>query len=175
MAEKYRFHKDGLFFITITVVGWIDVFTRKEYADDIIKNLNFCIDQKGLEVYEFCIMPSHIHMICSARNGEVGKIIKDFKSFTAKEMIKLIENNPQESRKEWLLYLFRYFAKGQADKSNFQFWQHNSHPISLESNKWIEEKTNYIWYNPVKAGIVDEPQHYIYSSANPFTELKIIC
>ena len=175
MSHKYKFHQNGLFFITMTVVGWIDIFTRKEYADEIIKNLNFCIDEKGLEIFEFCIMPSHIHMICSAKDGNAGKIIKDFKSFTAKEIIRLIENNPQESRKEWLLYLFKYFAKGNGGHSNFQLWQHGSHPISLESNEWIEEKTNYIWYNPVKAGIVAEPQHYVYSSANSITELKIIC
>ncbi|WAC15051.1 REP-associated tyrosine transposase [Dyadobacter pollutisoli] len=173
MSEKYRFHKDGLFFVTMTVVGWIDVFTRKKYADEIIKNLNYCIEHKGLEVYEFCIMSNHLHLICSAKDGEVGKVIRDFKSFTAKEIIRLIDENPQESRKEWLLYMFRYFAKGSSPKCEFQFWQHHNHPIWLESRRFILQRTRYIWNNPVKAGIVSEPQHYIYSSANPDTELKL--
>ncbi|WP_439582943.1 REP-associated tyrosine transposase [Dyadobacter bucti] len=175
MSEKYRFYEGGLFFVTMTVVGWIDVFTRHAYADDIIKNLNYCIDHKGLEVYEFCIMSNHIHLICAAKEGYVGEIIRDFKSFTAKEIIRLIQENPRESRKEWLLYMFRYFAKGSSPKCEFQFWQHKNHPIWLESNKFINQKTAYIWNNPVKAGIVREPQHYIYSSANPDTKLKIIC
>jgi putative transposase len=174
MSEKYRFHKDGLFFVTMTVVGWIDVFTRKKYADEIIKNLNYCIEHKGLEIYEFCIMSNHLHLICSAKDGEVGKVIRDFKSFTAKEIIRLIDENPQESRKEWLLYMFRYFAKGSSPKCEFQFWQHHNHPIWLESRKFILQRTRYIWNNPVKAGIVSEPQHYTYSSANPDTELKIM-
>ncbi|MEO6284381.1 MAG: transposase [Dyadobacter sp.] len=173
MSEKYRFHKDGLFFVTMTVVGWIDVFTRKKYADEIIKNLNYCIEHKGLEVYEFCIMSNHLHLICSVKDGEVGKVIRDFKSFTAKEIIRLIDENPQESRKEWLLYMFRYFAKGSSPKCEFQFWQHHNHPISLVSKRFILQRTRYIWNNPVKAGIVSEPQHYIYSSANPDTELKL--
>ncbi|NIJ55166.1 REP-associated tyrosine transposase [Dyadobacter arcticus] len=174
MSEKYKFHKDGLFFVTITVVGWIDVFTRKKYADEIIKNLNYCIEHKGLEVYEFCIMSNHLHLICSAKDGEVGKLVRDFKSFTAKEIIRLIDENPQESRKEWLLYMFRYFAKGSSPMCEFQFWQHSNHPVSLVSRKFIIQRTRYIWNNPVKAGIVIEPQHYIYSSANPDTELKIM-
>lgn len=174
MSEKYRFYEGGLFFVTMTVVGWIDVFTRHVYADDIIKNLNYCIDHKGLQVYEFCIMSNHIHLICAAKNGRVGAIIRDFKSFTAKEIIRLIQEIPCESRKEWLLYMFRYFAKGSSPKCEFQFWQHKNHPISLESNEFIRQRTKYIWYNPVKAGIVQEPQHYIYSSANPNTKLKII-
>jgi putative transposase len=173
MSEKYRFHKDGLFFVTMTVVGWIDVFTRKKYADEIIKNLNYCIEHKGLEIYEFCIMSNHLHLICSAKDGEVGKVIRDFKSFTAKEIIRSIDENPQESRKEWLLYMFRYFAKGSSPKCEFQFWQHHNHPVWLESRKFILQRTRYIWNNPVKAGIVSEPQHYIYSSANPDTELKL--
>jgi putative transposase len=157
----------------MTVVGWIDVFTRKKYADEIIKNLNYCIEHKGLEIYEFCIMSNHLHLICSAKDGEVGKVIRDFKSFTAKEIIRSIDENPQESRKEWLLYMFRYFAKGSSPKCEFQFWQHHNHPVWLESRKFILQKTRYIWNNPVKAGIVSEPQHYIYSSANPDTELKL--
>ena len=173
MSEKYKFHKDGLFFVTMTVVGWIDVFTRKKYADEIIKNLNYCIDKKGLQVYEFVIMSNHIHMVCAADDGEVGRIIRDFKSFTAKEIIRLIDENPSESRKEWLLYMFRYFAKGTSPKCEFQFWQHRNHPISLESPHFTMQKINYILENPVKAGIVKKAEHYIYSSANPKTELKL--
>ncbi|MCE6991294.1 REP-associated tyrosine transposase [Dyadobacter sp. CY323] len=173
MSEKYKFHKHGLFFVTMTVVGWIDVFTRKKYADEIIKNLNYCIDNKGLEVYHFCIMSNHIHLICSAEDGEVGRIIRDFKSFTTKEIIRQIAENPYESRKEWMLYMFRYFAKGSSPKCEFQFWQHTNHPVWLESNRFMLQKTRYILNNPVKAGIVSEPEHYIYSSANPKTELKL--
>jgi putative transposase len=174
MSEKYRFYEGGLFFITMTVVGWIDVFTRKKYADEIIKNLNYCIDHKGLEVYEFCIMSNHVHMICSAKDGQVGRIIRDFKSFTAKEIIRLIEENPVESRKEWMLYMFRFFAKKTSPKCEFQFWLHSNHPVALESNYRLKQRAGYIWYNPVKAGIVREPQHYFYSSANPNTTLKIV-
>jgi len=155
MAEKYKFHKDGLFFVTLTIVGWIDLFTRKEYCDEIIRNLNVYIARKGLRVYAFCIMPSHIHMICDAESGEVGPIMRDFKSYTAKQLLRLIQENADESRREWLLYLFRYFASRQVNNSEFQVWQHHNHPISLESNRWIDQKIKYIHQNAVQAGLVN--------------------
>lgn len=55
------------YFITLTIVGWIDIFTRKAYVDNLIKNLKFCQNKKGLEIFECAIMrnaaqPSHIYI-----------------------------------------------------------------------------------------------------------------
>ncbi|MGZ5282875.1 MAG: REP-associated tyrosine transposase [Bacteroidia bacterium] len=173
MSEKYKTYEGGLFFVTLTVVGWIDVFTRSEYCDEIIKNLNFCIEKKGLHVYAFVIMSNHLHLIASVDQGLLSAVLRDFKSFTAKSIINMINENPQESRKEWLLYMFEYFAKGNKHNSQYQFWQHNNHPIDLVSNKFIDQRVNYIHENPVKANLVNETQNYIYSSANPFTTLRL--
>ena len=68
----------------------------------------------------------------------------------------MIESSQEESRKEWLLYMFKYFAKHNKHNTVYQFWQQNNHPIDLVSNKWIEEKTTYIHQNPVKARIIEE-------------------
>lgn len=173
MSEKYKFYKDGLFFVTLTIVGWIDLFTRKQYCDEIIRNLNVCIAKKGLRVYAFCIMPSHIHMVCDVELGEVGPVLRDFKSYTAKQLLTLIQEDAGESRRDWLLYLFRYFAKPKVSNYEFQVWQHGNHPISLESNHWIDQKIDYIHQNPVKAGLVNEAQNYVYSSASPDTQLNL--
>ena len=173
MSEKYKAYEGGLFFVTLTTVGWVDVFTRSVYSDEIIKNLNYCIEKKGLIIYSFCLMPSHMHLIASAKSGLLTSILRDFKSYTAKSIIELIKQNPQESRKNWLLYLFEYYAKKNKHNSTYQFWQQNNHPIDLLSNKFIEEKVNYIHENPVKAQIVNEAQNYVYSSANPFCNLRL--
>ena len=80
MSEKYIIQKQGLHFVALTVVGWIDVFTRSVYCDEIIKNLNYCIETKGLRITTFCIMPSHIHMIAYSEGDHLGNILRDFKS-----------------------------------------------------------------------------------------------
>ncbi|PCH69835.1 MAG: transposase [Bacteroidetes bacterium] len=173
MSEKYKIYEGGTFFITLTVVGWIDVFTRSEYCDELTNNLNYCIQNKGLNIYCYCIMPSHVHMIASANIGTLGSILRDFKSFTAKKIIKMIKESPTESRKEWLLYMFEYFGKRQKHNQKYQFWQQKNHPIDLVSNYFIDQKMDYIHNNPVKARMVNQPHHYVYSSANEFSELLL--
>ena len=173
MSEKYKIYPGGLFFVTLTTVGWIDVFTRKIYNDELIKNLNYCIEKKGLKIFSFCIMPSHLHMIAKSENGLLGDVLRDFKSFTAKELIKKFATESQESRREWLLYVLEYFGKRKKHNDKYAFWQQNNHPFDLFTNKMIDQKVDYIHNNPVEAGYVNEPQNYIYSSANPLTELKI--
>ena len=174
MSEKYKTYPGGLFFVTLTIVGWIDVFTRREYADEIIKNLNYCIQNKGLKVFAFCIMPSHIHMVASAGDeGLLSNILRDFKSYTAKRIIGLIQENSQESRKERLLHLFRYYGKFNKHNAEFQFWQQHNHPIDLLTANFIMQKIDYIHNNPVKAGLVTEAHCYVFSSANRDTDLKL--
>jgi putative transposase len=153
------------YFVTLTVVGWIDVFTRQLYVEEIIKNLKFCQANKGLEIFEYVVMPSHIHMICRRKEGLLSDLLGEFKSFTAKEILKLIQENQQESRKDWLLYMFKFFASHYAQNANYMFWQKTSFPIEIYSKEIMEQKSTYIRYNPVVSGIVIEPEYYLYSSA----------
>ena len=83
-------------------------------------------------------------------------------------MINLIEDNSQESRKEWLLWMFERAGKKNSNVSKFQFWQQNNHPIELWSLKVFEQKLNYIHQNPVVSGFVTDPVDYKYSSARNY-------
>ena len=78
MSEKYKIYHGGLFFVTLTIVGWMDVFTRRVYCEELIKNLNYCIDEKGLQIFSFCIMPSHLHLIAKTENKLLGAVLRDF-------------------------------------------------------------------------------------------------
>ena len=85
-----------------------------------------------MEIYAYVVMTNHIHLIASRKEGQLlSDLIRDFKSFTAKQIIKLILENPQESRKEWLEMIFRYDGKGTKQNETFAFWQRTSHPIAL--------------------------------------------
>lgn len=174
MSRRYKTYEGGLFFVTLTVVGWIDVFSRREYGDCLVQNLQYCQEKKGLQLYAYCIMSSHLHLIAAAESNLLSAILRDFKSYTAKQLLQLIQTNPQESRKEWLLYLFRHFAGKNNHNTEFQFWQQHNHPIDLVSNELIEQKLHYIHQNPVTAGIVNEPMDYVYSSANLLSPLRML-
>ena len=173
MSEYRKTYEGGLFFITLTVVGWIDVFTRKEYADIIVQNLEFCQKEKDLAIFAYVIMPSHIHLIVRRNEGLLSDWLRDFKSYTAKQIIKEIENGGFESRREWLLHLFKYHAKFQAQNSKYMFWQKSNHPTDLFTEKAIKQKIDYIHQNPVAANLVTEESYYHYSSANPLSPLKM--
>lgn len=174
MSELRKTYEGGLFFVTLTVVGWLDVFNRRLYIEELIKNIKYCQEHKGLQIYCYCIMSSHVHLIASAKTGKLTSILRDFKSYTSKELIKLIENNIQESRREWMLYMFEFFAKKNSHNSVYQFWQQTNYPVDLFTAKVIDQKVDYIHNNPVETGIVYNPEDYIYSSANPKSVVKVL-
>jgi hypothetical protein len=48
MSDKYKINnKDGVYFVTLTVVDWIDVFTWKEHKERIVESLQFVSKIKG--------------------------------------------------------------------------------------------------------------------------------
>jgi putative transposase len=159
-------NQQGIHFITFAVVNWVDVFTRKEYKDLILDSLRHCQKEKGLIIYSWVIMSNHVHFIFSAKEGyELSNILRDFKKHTSDKVIKAIEQNISESRKDWMLSLFKQAGKKNSRNSCYQFWQQDNHPIELNSNDMIDQKLEYIHNNPVKAGIVEKAEDYIYSSA----------
>ncbi len=167
MSSKYKIrNQDSIYFITISVVQWVDVFTRPIYKDVIVDSLAHCQANKGLEIYAWCIMTNHIHLIVG-RKGQstIEQIIRDFKKFTSVKLCNDIENNPGESRGAWLLWIFKKAAEKSNKHQKYQFWQRDFHPIELNTNYLMDQKLEYIHLNPVKAGIVNEPEHYLYSSA----------
>ena len=128
MSEKYKVHSDGLYFVSFSVVGWIDVFTRREYQEILIDSIKYCQKNKNLKIYCYCILPSHVHFIAYSENGELSNILRDMKSFTSKKIIQAIEENPQESRREWMLSSFEYHGSKSPQKQKMQFWKHDNHP-----------------------------------------------
>jgi len=164
-------NQNGLYYLTLTIIDWVDVFTRPVYRDIIIDSLDFCQKEKGLVVHAFTIMSNHIHLICRAKEGSIGlsRIIADFKKFTANQILKTIQTE-NESRRDWMLLVFSYNAKTKANNRHHQVWIQDNHPIALITPKWIKQKINYIHLNAVRAKWVKEAHHYPYSSASNYRD-----
>lgn len=154
-----------MYFISFATVNWIDVFVRELYCSLVVDSLDYCRKQKGLEIYCWCIMPSHIHLIIRAKEKNPDKVLGRIKEFTSKKLVNAIQENSQESRKEWMLWMFGRAAQRSSNVSGMQFWQHHNKPIALWSPEVIQQKADYIHFNPVAAGFVSEPWHWKYSSA----------
>jgi len=166
MGFKYTITSNEKYFLTLTVVDWIDVFTRKELCSVVIDSLKFCQQNKGLQIYAWCFMPSHLHMVVSTESEKytLSDVMRDFKKFTSKNIVKTISEIP-ESRRDWLLNHFEYAGRYNPKIKEYKFWQDGLHPIELTSGKFIDQKINYIHQNPVEAGIVYRAENYIMSSA----------
>jgi REP-associated tyrosine transposase len=164
--------QNAIYFLTFTVIDWIDVFTRKEYKVVIADSLNYCIENKGLEVYAWCLMSNHLHLVCRAKeNFKISDIIRDFKKFTSKGILRMIEKEP-ESRKEWMLYRFLYAGKFDNRVAKYKFWQETNHAILLDNTRLIEQRINYTHENRVRAMIVSQAEDYLYSSARDYAGEK---
>jgi REP element-mobilizing transposase RayT len=173
MSTKYKATTtEDTYFITITVVGWIDVFTRVNQKTLLINALQHCKQNKGLEIYAYCIMSSHLHLLCKATDGFIlSDAIRDFKKFTSKKIIQIIIDEP-ESRREWMLEYFKKACEHLKREQQYKVWQDGYHAEIVETNWFIKQKINYIHNNPVKDKIVLLPEDYYYSSARNYAGLE---
>ena len=120
-------------------------------------------------------MSNHVHLIINAADGNLSDILRDFKKFTSKSTIAAIETSKEESRKNWMLWIFKKAGEKNSRNSSYQFWRQDNHAIQLETVQFTLEKLNYLHNNPVKAGIVDKPEEYLLSSARDYHLAKEGC
>ena len=175
MSEKYKILEiDSAYFVTLTVTGWIDVFTRKNHKLVLINSLKYCQQHKGLVIFGWCLMPSHLHMIVRAEGQyALSEILLDFKKYISKAIVKQMQEEP-ESRREWILEQF-FKAGEQLNRiKNYKFWQDGNQPKEIYGNNFLEEKLNYIHNNPVEEMIVTKPEEYLFSSARDYAELESV-
>ena len=157
-----------MFFTTDTVVDWVDIFTRPIYKHIILESLTYCQKNKGLIIYAWVLMSNHLHMIVGSSNSDENKvsdIMRDFKKFTSKEILRTLVLESAESRREWMLNRFEYAGKNDERIKKYRFWQQGNDAQEIYLNDYFEQKLNSIHENPVKAEIVNHAEDYRYSSA----------
>ena len=171
MSTGYQIKdQSALYYLTLQVVDWIDVFTRPIYRDIVIDSLRYCQKNKGLQIFGYVIMSNHIHLIANSPDGHLSETLRDFKKFTARAIIDAIKEG-NESRRDWMLNRFGFNAQQHSRNEHYQLWTHENHAVILYSNDFIQEKLEYLHNNPVRARIVEKPEDYLYSSARNYADL----
>ena len=166
MGFKYRAdNPEGIYFMTSTIAQWIDLFTRRELQDVVIDSLKYCQREKGLIIFAWSLMPGHLHLIAAAEGkNSLSDIMRDFKKHTSKKLVKTIEEI-NESRSNWLLNAFEFAGRYNRKIKEYKVWQDGYHPEELITFAFMDQKLNYVHYNAVESGFVNEPHHYALSSA----------
>jgi REP element-mobilizing transposase RayT len=171
-GDSYKItDQHATYFVTCTVVNWVDLFTRLSYKETIVESLRYCINKKGLKLHAWVIMSNHIHFIarCDPPHTMSG-FLRDYKKFTSKKFIQSIKL-ADESRRDWLLDKFAFEAKRTNRAEKYKVWKDSNHPVDLNLVDH-HQKIDYIHNNPVTAGLVYNPEDYVFSSAADYAGRK---
>ena len=169
MSEKYKIReKEKAYFTTSTIVGWIDVFTRPNHKMAIVNSLKHCIENKGLMIFAWCLMPGHRR---AEGKADLSDILRDFKTFTSKKIISQVKEEP-ESRREWMLEFFARECSHLKRNQAYKVWQDDNQPKEIYSTSFLYEKLEYIHNNPVQDMIVENAWDYLFSSARNYAGME---
>jgi len=162
IALRINFENENyMHFVTITVIEWIDIITKAEYFNIIIDSLKYCQANKGLKIFEYVIMPNHIHLIIKAKDGyKLSEIIRDFKRHTTRAILCQLESD----NRRYILNLIKNNIK-RVKGNKKQIWQRENYPEFITSDEFYLQKANYIRQNPVRKKFVINPEDWLYSSA----------
>lgn len=163
MRTRYKINeKEYPYFITSTIVNWIPVFNNKQNLDVLIEAFNYSQKNKQFKILDYVIMPEHFHMICVC--DKLVTTIQSIKSYTAKRIIQTYETENNQK----ILEQFIKCKKEHKTDSKYQVWQEGFKPKAITTESMFEQKSNYIHYNPVKLGLVNEIEEYELSSARDY-------
>ncbi len=164
--SRYKFIENSPHFLTCTIVNWLPVFSQPEFAQIILKSLDFLSRNQRLTLHAYVIMENHLHLIASAEN--ISKEIAAFKSFTARSIIDKLKQN----KAEYLLTQLKFHKRLHKTNQDYQLWQEGSHPQTILSEQMLIQKLEYIHNNPVRRGYIDNPAHWRYSSYRNYMDME---
>ncbi len=153
-------------FITLTVLHWIPLFTNTKSVDILLDCFMYLQKNDNLKIYSYVILENHLHLVASS--DDIAKTIKKFKSYTAKKLLKLL----QEENIKTILEQLAFYKKAHKKTTTYQVWQEGMQPKLIQDEKTMIQKIEYIHNNPVKRGYVDEAKHWRYSSARDYDDEK---
>lgn len=169
MSRSFRVFTDAnyAYFVTWTLVDWLHLFDKEPYRRIILDSLNYLRMEKNTQLNGFVVMSSHVHAVLWPDIGiHLSDVTRDFKRFTSRE----ISNEAEQQNAVEILAVFeKARSKNRAQVvSKYQVWQEGSHPEAIFTETFARQKLDYIHMNPVKAGLVETPDQWVYSSARAY-------
>lgn len=164
----------GCYYLTFNTVDWVDLFIRPVYKKIITDTLNLFVAANVLEIYAWCLMTNHIHLVCrSLRDYGISNIERDFKKETTKKVFAEIDIEP-EVRRQWMMKLFENFSQSLRRIEKFNLWQTCSHPVHINTEQGgeLHRYMQHVHDNPLRDGVVNKAEDYLYSSARDYQGMK---
>ncbi|ROM69181.1 transposase [Pseudomonas brassicacearum] len=153
-------------FLTCTLMEWLPLFIRPYLVDHLLGCWRYQQAHQSLQLFGYVVLENHLHFIAQAPN--LGKCLRQFKSFTARQII----NDLQSRGAERALQRLRFSKRAHKQDRVYQLWQEGSHAEQIYSETVMRQKLDYIHFNPVKRGYVELPEHWRYSSARNYAGME---
>jgi len=140
---------------------------KDDNAAGIVANAMHFYDETRYDLYAYCIMPNHVHM--------VFHVSRDHLSINGNELSTIEYDNPhtktaQPGKKRYIVTdilesIKKYTATRCNDVLNRkgQFWQRESYDHIVRNEKELIRIIKYVLNNPVKAGFVERPEDWKWS------------
>ena len=142
-----------LHYVTLNIRERKRTFSRPEYASMILDLLRLECNRHPATLAAYVAMPDHLHFLFGPHDGEVARFLARFKPNATRNIDALIAQSNRPKEHEWL-----------AAKGKRELWQDGKHSLPIYSPKWMRQKIEYIHNNPVRAGLVENPSEFVYSS-----------
>ena len=157
--SRYKIIESGkTYFITSSVINWLSLFAMPAPAGIVIDSLNFLQQQQRIKI--------HVHLVATSAN--ISSEMRKMKSYTARCIVDYLKANGPE----FLLEQLKFYKKKHKNDQIYQVWQEGLHPKLILDEKMLTGTIEYIYYNPVKRGYIDKPEHWRYSSSRDYIGLK---
>ncbi len=150
---------NSLYYLTSVTRNRLPVFKTDELKSVTANALDEARRSSGVSIFAYVIMPDHMHLITDGTKS-VSDTNRYFNGITARRVIDhLKENNHSQSLEKLKV------ASKKPREHSYSLWDHHPNAFSINNEKTMMQKVNYIHQNPVRAGLVEQPEDYRYSSA----------
>lgn len=154
-----------IYFWTDTIHDWKLLLQSDKYKAIIMESWRHLVEQGKIIIYGFVIMPNHLHLLWEmvSMNGKEMPHA-NFNKFTSHQFLSLLGNeNPKT--------VLDFEVKDKAERAH-RFWQRDPLAILIDSEEKLEQKLDYIHYNPLQEhwNLATTPENYYWSSAKCYEE-----
>ncbi len=148
-------------FVTTTVMHFQNVFSIDDnYYGILVNSLKYVLEKYNAKLIAYVLMPNHLHLILYIKSTKIlSSFMRDFKRYTS---VRIKEQLIADGKYD-LYERFKYYSRYDV-KSRFKLWQERFDDFILYNDKTLGVKINYIHNNPVKKGLVKNPEDWKYSS-----------
>lgn len=139
---KHRTRSACTYFVTTKTWENRALFQVSEVAEIVTRRLILCRNEGSYLLHEFVIMPDHLHLLLTpSATTALEKSLQLIKGGSSHEI-------------------------HQRRDHRMQVWQPGFHDWTIRDEADYQAKRDYIRMNPVKAGLVEKPESWQFSSAS---------